>query len=345
MDKVYVDINVIRGILSSYHRANENQTRIYGLILGSKKNNIYHITEAIYGYIFEGKEDPKTNKKELIKINEDSLKSLFNSLHKKLKVNNPNIGSNKTNKEKETNFQINDTLMILGGFVTDKHPFGELYRFHNTIDKINNEIFQNINKILLLIDPSHQNQNLVEFGIKAYEWNTKSIKIQNLEKSNSFIVFKELESEIVQHINNFGILNGIKNQNLWEKLYNLKIEKGEKKNINELLLDLNDGNDNIIKNENNIDFIKNKLKECIGYMNIFQNFLESYEIGDKETINGDDFNKIAYIISQLDPVLNDKEIMDAINTDINKKYNIDSLTQLIEVQLALSDKIRDLINK
>ena len=129
------------------------------------------------------------------------------------------------------------------------------------------------------------------------------------------------------------------------KLYNLKIEKGEKKNINELLLDLNDGNNNIIKSENNIDFIKNKLEESIGYMNIFQKFLESYEIGDNETISGDDFNKIAFIISQLDPVLNDKEIMDAINSDINKKYNIDSLTQLIEVQLALSDKIRDMINK
>ena len=345
MDKVNVDINVIRGILSSYHRANENQTRIYGLILGSKRNNIYHITDAIYGFIFEGKEDPKTNKKELIKINEDSLNSLFNSLQQKLKMNNPNMASNKTNKEKETSFQINDTLMILGGFVTDKNPFGELYRFHNTIDKINNEIFQNINKILLLIDPSHQNQNLVEFRVKTYEWNTKNIKIQNLEKSNSFIVFKELESEIVQHVNNFGILNGIKNQNLWEKLYNLKIEKGEKRNINELLLDLNDGNNNIIKSENNIDFIKNKLEECIGYMNIFQKFLESYEIGDKETINGDDFNKIAFIISQLAPVLNDKEILDAINSDINKKYNIDSLTQLIEVQLTLSDKIRDLISK
>ena len=345
MDKVYVDINVIRGILSSYHRASENQTRIYGLILGSKRNNIYYITDAIYGFIFEGKEDPKTNKKELIKINEDSLKSLFNSLQQKLKMNNPNISLNKTNKEKETSFQINDTLMILGGFVTDKHPFDELYRFHNTIDKINNEVFQNINKILLLIDPSHQNENLVEFGIKAFEWDTKNIKIQNLEKSNSFIVFKELESEIVQHTNNFGTLNGIKNQNLWEKLYNLKIEKGEKKNINELLLDLNDGNNNIIKSENNIDFIKNKIEECIGYMNIFQNFLESYEIEDHKTINGDDFNKIAYIISQLDPVLNDKEIMNAINSDINKKYNIDSLTQLIEVQLALSDKIRDMINK
>lgn len=80
-------------------------------------------------------------------------------------------------------------------------------------------------------------------------------------------------------------------------------------------------------------------------MNIFQKFLESYEIGDNETVNGDDFNNIAYIISQLDPVLNDKEIMEAINTDINKRYNIDSLAQLIEVQLVLSDKIRQLINK
>jgi hypothetical protein len=148
MDKVYVDINVIKGILSSYRRASENQTRIYGLILGSKKNNIYHITEAVYGYIFEGREDPKTNKKELIKINDESLKSLFNSLQQKLKMNNPNINAI---KEKETKFQINDTIMILGGFVTDKHPFGELYRFHSTIDKINNEMFPNINTILLLI--------------------------------------------------------------------------------------------------------------------------------------------------------------------------------------------------
>ena len=342
MDKVYVDINVIKGILSSYRRASENQTRIYGLILGSKKNNIYHITEAVYGYIFEGREDPKTNKKELIKINDESLKSLFNSLQQKLKMNNPNINAI---KEKETKFQINDTLLILGGFVTDKHPFGELYRFHSTIDKINNEMFPNINKILLLIDPSHNNDKFVEFGIKAYEWNTKSIKIQNLEKSNSFVIFKELESEIVQHIHNFGILNGIKNQYLWEKLYNLKIDKSEKKNINELLLDLNDGNDSIIRGENNVDFIKNKLEESIGYMNIFLKFLESYEIGDNETVNGDDFNNIAYIISQLDPVLNDKEIMEAINTDINKRYNIDSLAQLIEVQLVLSDKIRQLINK
>ena len=65
MEKVLVDVEVIKGILNAYTRADKNQSRIYGLILGSKKNNIYRITEAIYGFIFEGEEDPKTSKKEL----------------------------------------------------------------------------------------------------------------------------------------------------------------------------------------------------------------------------------------------------------------------------------------
>ena len=343
MERVCVDINVIHGIISSYHRAGKSQSRIYGLILGSKKNNIYHITDAIYGFIFEGEENPKTNKKELMKLNDESLQSIFNSLQQKFKINSSNTILNKNNKENEAKFQTNDTLMILGGFVTDKQPFGELYRFYSTIDRVKSDIFPNINKVLLLVDPSHQDKNFIEFGIKSFEWDTKNIKIQNIEKSNSFIVFKELESEIVQQVNNFGTIIRNKNQNLWNKLFDLKIEKGEKRNINELLLNLKDENDNIIINENNLDFIKSKLEESIGYMDIFEKYLEIKDENKNETINGDDLNKIAYIISQLDPVINDKEILDTINSDINRKYNIDSLAQLIEVQLALSDKIRELI--
>ena len=342
MDKVCLDINVIRGILSAYHRCDKNQTRIYGIILGTKQNNIYHITDSIYGFIFEGEDDKKTNKKVLMKLNDESLSSIFNSLRQKFKMNNDNIGLNK-NKETETTFQNNDTLMILGGFVTDKEPFSELFRFHSTLDKINNEIFPNINKILLLIDPSHKDELNVKYGIKAYEWDNKNIKFKNLEKSNNFIVFKDIEYEVVQQINNLGIINRIKNQNIWEKLYDLKVDKNEKKNINELLFDLKDVNEGIITTENNIDFIKKKLQESISYMNIFEKYLESEEEINKDKINGDYYNVIAFIISQLDPILNDKEILDSINKDINKKYNIDSLTQLIEVQMALSDKIRELI--
>ena len=340
MDKVLVDTNVIQGILSAYHRADKAQSRIYGIILGSKKNNIYHIKEAIYGFIFES-EDPKTNKKELVRMNEDILKSLLNSLGQKFKMNNPNITSGKSNQEKEIKFQSNDTLMILGGFVTDKELFGDLIRLHNTLDKTSFEMFFNLNEMILLVDPNHKDEKNINYGVKAYQWDTKSIKIKSLEKSNAFIVFRELKTEVVQQLNNLEIINEIGNPNFWEKLYKLKIDKNEKKNLNELLLEEKNENDNIINKGKNIDFIKKKINGVIGYLNIFQQFLESL---DKNGKNDEDYyNKIALIVSQLESVLNDKEILEVINCDINKKYNVDSLTQLLDVQLALSDKIRELI--
>ena len=60
-------------------------------------------------------------------------------------------------------------------------------------------------------------------------------------------------------------------------------------------------------------------------------------------VNEDDYNKISYILSQMEPILTDSEIINGINNDINDKYDINSLTQLLEVQLTLSDKIRELI--
>ena len=63
IDKVLVDIEVIKGILNAYRRADKNQSRIYGIILGNKKGNIYHMTDVISGHIFEDGEDEKTLKK------------------------------------------------------------------------------------------------------------------------------------------------------------------------------------------------------------------------------------------------------------------------------------------
>ena len=337
MDKVLVDTNVIQGILSAYHRADKAQSRIYGIILGSKKNNIYHITDAIYGFIFES-EDPKTNKKELVRMNEDLLKSLLNSLAQKFKTNNQNTNSSKTNKEKEIKFQSNDTLMILGGFVTDKEPFGDLIRLHNTLDKTSFEIFFNLNEIILLVDPNHKDDKNINYGIKAYKWETKSIKIKSLEKSNNLIVFKELKTDIVQQLNNLDIISENGNPNFWEKLHKLKIEKNEKKNLNELLLEEKNGNENVFNKENNIEFIRKKIHAVIDYLNLFQEFLEKMDKNEPDYLN-----QIALVVSQLEPILNEKEILEVINCDINKKYNVDSLTQLLDVQLALSDKIRELI--
>ena len=341
MDKVLIDINVIQGIISTYRRAEKNQSRIYGIILGTKKDNIYYITEAIYGFIFEY-ENEKTKKKELIRMNVDSLQSLFNSLYQKFKMNNPNLITSKITKDKEIKFQSNDSLMILGGFVTDKEPFGDLFRFHSTLDKISSEHFPNINKILILVNPTYNDSINIKYGVKAYEWNTKNIKIKNVDKdNNNFIVFKEIESDVVQSLNNMDIIGNNKYINMWENLNNLKIDKNEKKNINELLLNLKEGNEKVITSESNVEFIKNKIEESISYLNILENILENKS--GEHKISVDDLNKISYMISQLEPILNDKEIVEAINKDINKKYKVDSLAQLLDVQLALSDKIRVLI--
>ena len=338
MDKVLVDINVINGIISAYRRADQDQSRIYGIILGSKKENIYHITDVIYGFIFET-ENREKKKKELVKMNEDSLKSLFNSLTQKFKLNNPTATTSKASKENDTTFLANDTLMILGGFVTDKQLYSDLYRLYSTIEKISNEMFYNLNQILLLVDPNHKDEN-INYGIKAYEWNTKSIKIQGLEKSNALIVFKELKSEVVQKINN---MDNISVKNIFEKIHNLKLEKNDKRNINELLLDEKGKEEKVSNSENNIEFIKMKINDTLSYLNLIEQFMENPASDKQFVLNDDDYDKIAYLVSQLEPVLNDKEILDEINSDINKRYNVDSLAQLLEVQVGLSDKIRELI--
>ena len=147
----------------------------------------------------------------------------------------------------------------------------------------------------------------------------------------------------MQKINNIEI---VKNNNFWEKINDLNLEKTDKRNIRELLLDLKDKEDDIIIQEDNVEYIKNKVKECIMYLNIFEKILENNDEKSKDNlniVNEDDYNQISYIVSQLEPILENNEIINIINSDIDKKYNINSLAQLLEVQLALSDKIRELI--
>ena len=351
MDKVLIDVEVIKGILNSYTRADKNQSRIYGIILGTKKDTLYHITDVIYGYIFEDGEDPNTHKKNLTRLNDDYIKSLLTSLHQKfnLSANSSNISSlkvkGKEKQEKDSLFKINDVQMILGGFATDRELFPDLHNLYSTIELINDTTFKNINSILLLVDPNYKDDKEIKYGVKTYNWSFKNIKMKN--NYNRLLSFKELDNEVVQHIHNVEILNSINNKNLWEKIFNLNIDKNEKRNINELLFDLKDKEENILAAETNVEYIKNKIKESISYLDIFEKILENGDETNKDSANiisDEDYNKIAYILSQLESVLDDKEIIDAINSDINKKYNIDSLSQLLEVQLTLADKIRQLIN-
>ena len=149
---------------------------------------------------------------------------------------------------------------------------------------------------------------------------------------------------MVKQLNNFETISNNDSQNLFEKLDKLQIDKNDKKTFSELLVDEKNEKDNSITKENNNELIKRKIKGAIDYLSTLQEFLEDInnKDKDKEELNVDEYNLIASIISEIEPILNDEEILKVINTDINNKYTLDSLSQLIDVQMNLSDKIREL---
>ena len=121
-------------------------------------------------------------------------------------------------------------------------------------------------------------------------------------------------------------------------------EENKTENVQpEISSEQKDEEEKVSNSENNIEFIKMKINDTLSYLNLIEQFMENPASDKQFVLNDDDYDKIAYLVSQLEPVLNDKEILDEINSDINKRYNVDSLAQLLEVQIGLSDKIRELI--
>lgn len=352
MDKVIIDIEVVNGIIKAYNRA-KNQTRIFGIILGSKKDNIYHISDIIYGFIFEEGEDAKTQKKNYVRLNEENLNSILNSYTHKFNIATQQRMNEKLSKEKDTSFRSYDNLMILGGFATDKELFNDLHNLYSTIEQqINNKTFKILNSLILLVDPNHKEDKALKYGIKTYLWEMKSIKIKTEVKR--LLTFRQIDNEVVQNMNAVQLLNTIfgEKKDPEMKLYNIDIDKNEKKTVNEILFISEDKKKEDIKNldneKNNLIYIKNKIKQSLEYLDILEKFLEEKvnknSKGEEANKEAEILDKITDIVSKLDPMLNNEEMISMLTNDIHKNDNVNSLTNLLQVQLNLSEKIHRLIN-
>jgi len=346
MDKVLIDIEVVNGIIKAYNRT-KNQTRIFGIVLGTKNGRTYHISDVIYGFIFEEGENKQTHKKEYIRLNEDNLNSILNSYTQKFQLISQQKVNEKISKEKEKTFLMNDNLMILGGFATDKDIFSDLHKLFASIENINNSTFKILNSLIILVDPNHRSDKVLEYGVKAYTWEMKSIKI-NTEVTR-LLSFSQIDNEIIQDLNTLNLLNTVFSDkvNPEIKLYNTEIDKKEKKTTTELLFSPDSteekSNDNYEKN--NLLFVKNKVKQSVDYLDVIQKFLEEkVNKKDKDDKDSEVLDKISNIVSKLEPLLENEEIINVLSTELNKNSNINSLTHLLEVQLNLSEKIHSLIN-
>jgi len=346
MDKVLIDIEVVNGIIKAYNRT-KNQTRIFGIVLGTKNGRTYHISDVIYGFIFEEGENKKTHKKEYIRLNEDNLNSILNSYTQKFQLISQQKVNEKLSKEKEKTFLMNDNLMILGGFATDKDIFSDLHKLYASIENINNNTFKILNSLIILVDPNHRSDKVLEYGVKAYTWEMKSIKI-NTEVTR-LLSFNQIDKEVIQDLNTLNLLNTVFSDkvNPEIKLYNTEIDKKEKKTTNELLFspDATEEKSKDDYEKNNLLFIKNKVKQSVDYLDVIEKFLEEkVSKKDRDDKDSEVLDKISNIVSKLEPLLENEEIINVLSTELNKNNNINSLTHLLEAQLNLSEKIHSLIN-
>ena len=350
MDKVLIDVEVVKGIIKAYNRT-KNQTRIFGIILGTKKDNLYHISEVIYGFIFEEGENKETHKKTYVRLNEDNLNSILNSYTHKFKLFPQQKVNEKALKEKDISFRSYDNLMILGGFATDKELFNDLHNLYSTIEQqINNTNFKILNSLILLVDPNHKNEKKLEYGIKTYIWEMKTIKIN--KEFNLLLTFKQIENEVIQNLNSVHLINSIFSDktNPEIKLYNTELDKNDKKLTTDILYpsssedkskeDINTKD----YEKNNLSYIKNKVKQSLDYLNIFEKYLEEKVNKKDGDSDSEILDQISIILSKLEPIIENEEINKILENEIHKNDNINSLTQLLEVQLNLSEKIQHLIN-
>ena len=351
MDKALIDIEIINRIIKAYNRT-KNQTRIFGIILGTKKDKIYYISDIIYGFIFEEGEDQKTQKKNYVRINEDSLNSILNSYSNKFNLFSQQKMNEKSSKEKDITFLSNENLMILGGFATDKELFNDLQNLYSTIQQINNTTFKILNSLILLVDPNYKDDKALKYGIKTYLWEIKYIKIKT--EINRLFTFRQIENEVIENLNSVQLLNSIFNEKINPelKLFNINIEKNDKKTINELFFSEEEKNKEEINvndyEKNNLVYIKNKVKQSIGLLELIEKFLEENANKKTEGKEADSeaevLDKISNIVSKLEPIFENDEILNILSNEIKKNNNVNSLTQLLQVQLNLSDKIHSLIN-
>jgi hypothetical protein len=308
---VKIESEVINNIINSYNSLSNKQTRTYGIIFGTKTGEIYYITKAIYGYIFEdGKKDDKII---FNRLNNEILNLLLSSL--------------------ANNYQ---NLIILGGFATDVDLFPELLNLYTTINIINNKTFPNDNSILLLIDAFHCNPNKFEYGIKTYKWNISYHTGKNKEDL-SLMSLKEIPFEIVQKLNTFGIINEKGSEQFKFDIGLNKLSDSDFKNVIDELEKLDEISENVKDNKSeNLVFVKTQLKICSKYLELIQNYLNNIKESD---IDNELLNKIMMVISMLKPIFEKEEIANLMKKEHNHNRIVSDLVNILNIQAYLTDKI------
>jgi hypothetical protein len=212
--------------------------------------------------------------------------------------------------------------IILGGFATDSGLFNDLYILCDTINHITK--ITNKNKLLLLVDPMNHN------NVQVMNW--------KLENELQVVSFKRLNYEIVDNKFNGSILHS---NNKTEMLYNINNKSVDDSfTLNQILDIVSHTVDERIKiNRNNLEltnvnlaYLKKQLLMTEKFLVIVGEYIDKTE--DQELLH-----RIDLVLSELTNSFNSDEILDVIANEFKHTQIIDTLTNLLNVQIKITEKI------
>ena len=359
-----IDITVINSIVNSYRRAAEEQKNIYGLILGTKNEHEYDVVDCLIGFLIEDKNE----KSGFAKISEKFLNTLLSSYNQNF-VNFPKKQGIKSvhvsMKEKPSEFQKLNNMMIIGGFATGKELFNEIGFLLNSINTISNKVFENKSSLLLLVDPilkeDKETHNL-KYNIRTftYKWDKVFFKNKN---EISMMKFKEIDNEIYNNLTNVKVINQIGTED-FRLMHNIEAFGIKKENadttyfskgkfeITDFIKNLeetdtradteiaNGDSDESTENDN-LKFIIKNISTMIEYLNTMKEYVDE-KIKDYDNINEESslvLIDIKNIINKMNSALSEKKFTEMINKENKKDDIILALMNILDVQMTMLNKI------
>lgn len=214
----------------------------------------------------------------------------------------------------------------------------ELFYLFGTINEIDSKLISNKNKLLLLVDPWHQSEKDFDFGVKVFNWKyDESHKVMSYSKVNHELVDFNLigsglhsqlsnKEELLLNLNSAQSPEGSNTKEILEEL---------KKQVDENLK-IRAGTDSI--SNNNLYNVKKQILLTEKLLGVVENYLSGTSDFSSES-NQETLFQIDYLLHTIVSYFDSDEVLKIVQKEFRDNQIIDSLTNLLNVQVHITEKI------
>lgn len=207
-----------------------------------------------------------------------------------------------------------------------------------TINEIDSKLISNKNKLLLLVDPWHQSEKDFDFGVKVFNW--------KYDESHKVMSYSKVNHELVD----FNLIgSGLHSQlsNKEELLLNLNsAQSPEGSNTKEILEELKKQVDENLKiragtesiSNNNLYNVKKQILLTEKLLGVVENYLSGTSDFSSES-NQETLFQIDYLLHTIVSYFDSDEVLKIVQKEFRDNQIIDSLTNLLNVQVHITEKI------